>query len=616
MNNTTLYTSPTRAASPLIITLLILAFTAVGFLIFLLPFQFPPAHETLALSYRAGFNNRVASAIAVLAAILTCFAAYKLRLVEFRNSTVPTGSFLSRKWLYAWGIVYVSFFMTLILVVSGSPVVYAEVPYNLSRLDLVSRFGLVPFRYFEYAYGPLLIYPGAVIAKLGFRTETAYYINVFISELLGLGLTYWIINRLIPGMKLKVWLFCLFAFWGLNPSMGIAYTAVRYVAPLAGLIILSEIQNPLNRLLFLFCSGLLVIGISPEAGTAYMAGAAASAVLLGPWRLSSWLEATLVCAPLAVMAAIYGEGYLLIFKTNLSGYFNFVVAPASDIWFLLIATIVIVPLGLWELLEKSGLPKRLILSLWITSLVSTIPALGRCDFGHVFAYGSGTILLSFMIAARVSPLFQRVWLGLLLAIFALFWANEYRYYTPEILSALNGTARTTLPPEKRDRLLAFERRLFAFEPRLSAKIANSMSEVISLTPQDIQEVPQGQRIATPFQLDKLTDEFLKNSGRYAPEYFPGLVDVSDAAAESRKIADLDKNPWALTPKVPDYYDEGPKTMENLLLVRLNYREYRSHFIPGPRITEHLERDWKLEKVLPRHNLYRNPRWIQNPAESR
>jgi len=104
-----------------------------------------------------------------------------------------------------------------------------EAPYFLDRLDHLSR-GLIPYRQFEFAYGPLLLYPEVWVARLlhvGYAT--GYSIVWVASWLIGIWMVWELVRSVDIASRRRTHIFTLICVL-IAPaiaSRGLNYTALR-----------------------------------------------------------------------------------------------------------------------------------------------------------------------------------------------------------------------------------------------------------------------------------------------------------------------------------------------------------------------------------------------------
>src|ERR1039457_4838142 len=117
-----------------------------------------PVSPTVSLSYAGGFNNHAAVVFFILGSLLFAF------LLPPRPNPAAEDRPLTRASLF-WALLVISVACAVRLKITVPGSTIGEAPYFLDRLDHLSR-GLLPYRQFEFAYGPLMLYPEAWTARL------------------------------------------------------------------------------------------------------------------------------------------------------------------------------------------------------------------------------------------------------------------------------------------------------------------------------------------------------------------------------------------------------------------------------------------------------------------
>ena len=123
---------------------------------------------------------------------------------------------------------------------------FGEASYFLNRIDQIALFGKVPFRDFEFAYGPLLLYVPALVHGLGaplqISVEWSYYLSLVLFSIAGVCALFWLVDNLIPGRYYKLVVFGGLALIGLNPTMGMNYRYFRFIGPYVAILMAEETE--------------------------------------------------------------------------------------------------------------------------------------------------------------------------------------------------------------------------------------------------------------------------------------------------------------------------------------------------------------------------------------
>ena len=484
--------------------------------IFEVPFFFPPSTPTLSAAYSAGFNNKLASIAAVLFAIAS-FAMARNSAVKTTKLCLAEGQRPPKKLLWIALLAYASILSVYSASLYAYDHGYGEASYFLNRLNQIVVFGKVPFRDFEFAYGPLLLYVPAFVHWLGaplhISVERSYYVSLIVLSLVGVYALFWLVNEIVPGYHDKVVVFAAFALFGLNPTMGMNYMYFRFVGPYIGLLISERFTSLRPTLTFVCMASFLLFSISPEMGLAYSVGTSALGVCRALDLGASWLG-TILAAWLgpAFLLGIFGWSYIQTFLVFAKGAQNFVVLPFPHIFLFLVALIFIIPLGAarvpWgEWRKHPGLTGMLL------SCIALVPAaLGRCDAGHVFWNGLGMILLSLNLGFRHKSRARSIWLGIVCIVFFFCFLAGLRTYVREVVPVLAAGVR-------------------AYAPWASALITDATpirlrTGLAELKPVSIDTTKLVRRVgksevAMPFGVDKDLAHVLQQVHVYSPSFFRG-----------------------------------------------------------------------------------------------
>src|SRR5215831_2644578 len=270
------------------------------YVLFRLPFLFPPRQRLSSASYAFGFNNGVAIlALAALVAILTLI--YLLRPGRVSRLAIalldqPAQPKRTTRWTFV--IVSIGYavltFAMYIYDVYAAPRLMWETRHLLHRTLLMDLYGLHPYTEVAAEYGPILTYAPLVmywlLKPLGASQDLAYFACHLVLNLAGLWCAYYVLSRAVMPMWARILTFVLVAVAGFAPYMGVNGVLARYLFPYASLLLGHRgIRFTLSRngkvtscigatLLIL----LLLVGnilLSPEAGVAFALAWVSYAVL-------------------------------------------------------------------------------------------------------------------------------------------------------------------------------------------------------------------------------------------------------------------------------------------------------------------------------------------------
>jgi Ca2+/Na+ antiporter len=273
----------------------IYAATAAG--VFWLPFHVTPSTPVYSVSQAFHFNNQVAL-VALLAglALATWWSWREPTAVTSDASRPPLDDRPLGWWPLLIALAISGVQLTLISAASAwLPMDNAA--YFIYKLFAVQA-GQIPYRDFEFAYGPAMLYiPVALRRVTGLSVDAAYLASLWIFAWGGLFLLWWIVRQARTSWRHKTMAFLLLAAYpALNPEFGLSYTLTRYICGFAALVAARTAAEKLAGRWFLvaLCHLLLsvaVLAISWEIGLAFLAALAVYWLL--EYRAGSkWLAIT------------------------------------------------------------------------------------------------------------------------------------------------------------------------------------------------------------------------------------------------------------------------------------------------------------------------------------
>ena len=581
---------------------------AAYFSVFIFPFFFPPSTPSLSASYSAGFNNKVASIAAVLIG-LSSFAFARRR--HRRTGMLFVSSYrLPTRLLCIALVAYASTLALNSAFVYAFPHSYGEAAYFLNRIDQIALFGKTPFKDFEFAYGPLLLYAPVLVHWLGaplhISVEWSYYICLTVFSLIGVFALFELVNALVPGRHYKSVAFGGLALLGLlNPSMGMNYMYFRFVGPCVALLIAERLNTVRKTVVFLAIASLSLFSVSPEIGLAFAVGASGLSICRCVMDGRQWL-ACLVAAWVgpACLITVFGPRYLQTFSAFSKGAQNFVVVPVAHILLFLIALVFIIPIGAARLPLSHWREHPGLLGILLSSFFLVPAALGRCDVGHVFYNGIGIILLSLSFAFDYGRPARNLWLGVVFVVFFhSAFTGLHSYARSGIRVAAAGIGAYI--PSAGSLLVEL------IPAQLRGKLIESRAPINAVLLRD--RVGKS-GVATPFGADKQMTQQLQGSNLYTPSFFSGMTNVFDSNAENQSINDLDKQRWALIPRDIYFADENIDFVRWLFSSPIRYRYLRAPYQPGKRLLAHVEHLWDRGDSIGGFRLYCNKRLGPCPTQ--
>ena len=503
--------------------------------LFLLPYHFPPQQLVASDSVNMGFNNRVATLAALgLVALAIVLSALSGRghgdllsaLPEIHlELDRPERVSLSRRSLLLVLSLYVG---AALFLYSTLPHLeeYGEAGYFLHRISLILQYHLVPYKDIEFGYGPALIYLPVWFSRLGqvvgLSLPTCYIVCYSLLSAIGVWLLYFVVNSLEVPLRHRRQMFFLLSLFLFNISMGMQYLLIRFLLPYALYIALHETlpawveSGPFyfraKAWFMSFLASLLALSVSPEVGLVFIVCQSAGCLFRMQRAGIAYLPcciATLTALPATLL--LLSSNYLATVFMFARGGANFPLVPSPFVLLFMILVFFTIPLGIHEI-RKSPLDSRspLLLVLCLHPLLAMPAALGRSDAGHILLNGLGVFILSFALMTCRSALPRRSFSLVMILIFGVaaqfssFWL--YEDYLRPVVDTLSGRPHTQ-------------------------EIRSDLVEDLRIKPMT--------RIATPLGSDRSTENALRNSGLYFPQYFPDSFNIATEAQVSRQIADLE-----------------------------------------------------------------------------
>ena len=586
--------------------LLSLAWIAMaGFFVFILPWHIPVRGPVDSQSYVFGFHN--AAALVGLAGFLAFFAWQRVSSAEKREQDQRL---FAELWLKtprppAEGL-YVAagcaLFSSLTLLGWWMFLPYGffgETAYFLTRLDMMSL-GFWPFRDFEFGYGPAMLWIPWALSRFsgGFLAiDTAYILTVALFFFLGIFALHLITRRLnLPGLwSTVVLLVGSLSFF--NLTLGIQYTPIRFLYPLMAVFLCHEkVRRGLAwgfaASFFLPLGGLM---LGPDVGLVTALGILAG--LPGYWPSDRRKAMVCLLAPLGALGVsrlIFGPEYFDIIQSFGGGAYNFPIVPAPYLLSLLGLSLWILP-KIFAASFGRGEGGPLGLSLLVCAGLFLPAALGRCDPGHVLLNGAGVFLLAMAASLRGNPKKGLPWVGL--AYLICLTTMEISFWNHYNLNIQNAIRVRKIISENLPIVRSQE---FEVQNELGKQPVIPKHRWDKRLPYstDLLALLQYPSIALMRGGSEDLDRFLKESGRYVPDYFvPPFDSLFSPASTQKKAESLGKAEFVLVPEArftqpgemdPSAYARGwSEFLSGLFLFPVLCRSVNAPFDPDQMILRDL-----------------------------
>ncbi|MHB1699691.1 MAG: hypothetical protein ACYCSN_06060 [Acidobacteriaceae bacterium] len=597
----------TAKSRTLLIPAVCIAFASLSvFMVFRLPFLFPPMHRTMSISYAVGFNNKIAS-LSVMALSLTAFLLYRFlgskRAFDSLQDDGPISSMIF--WIVATVAgVYQGILAYLVAI---SRMHWGEATYFLEKLPLMRLDHLRPYRDFEFAYGPLMLYVPRLFSIVLARDRgdaAGYFVTLILAQMAGLWLLYWTLNNLPMRSRMRSGLFLVIALTiPLSTNMGLNYTLLRFCLAAVVVLFLARQKTVVRALVVAGVGVFLQLAVSPEWAVACSAGC--FVFCLGMvWERRAW-QWLIPCLgpPLAFLAILLvaGSSYFSDMSKFSYGYLNDVVSPTYPVLLFLLAAIWIAPYGVACALASRSARAKEMLALYMVALAAIPAALGRCDGGHILFNGMLLWCLAVVAASWLRP-----WAGyMMLTAFVLAFCYPVWVAYPAQRAFIGPIVRRDIGLYANGQRIAewaHRLRLNSLEASLGKGFPNQSNAA------DIRKFAGNDAIGTPAGFDWETGEKLRLMGLFHPEYYYAFYNLADAADESQKVHEMEQVKIVMVPTSPFlWFEDVPPPPVfwgfhggEIFGYHVTHQEYR----PGTAVEAELHEHWQLVGTSGIYSFYR------------
>ncbi len=555
--------------------LLVASFTFVA--AFVLPFFFPTHHLVFSRAYTAGADNRIAVvAIAAISALVSC-ACWWFRIGTARSTPKNPGN--PTRQTLAWGILAMLVFTYLLgAFVIRNGFFYSDAGYFLTQLRTGLTFHRALFRDFEFPYGFLLFeWPATflrVFAWFHLSAVSAYITSLAAAEVVGTAMLFYTVCALPMRRSLKLAAFAFIVFGALDPLLGLNYSLLRFVLPLASAVLLARQPTILRASIVAALGETLCLSTSPELGIAF----GGAALLYGlfrarisglPWSAVS--GATLLGGGLfALLTPPYTFATMSKFA---GGAFNLILQPVPHVLCLLVAVVALAPLAVAWGVRHGGFPSHVLFVLYVASLGMLPSALQRGDPLHAFFSGLGAYLLAFVAIDKAGPIWRRR--GILFIAFAFLYtqAQDFFFYRQLLAETVRGVS--------------------------------SLDIVDVPTVQRLQATLGPNRVLFPWTLPLRLSNTLTASHQFEPDFF--CVMPLDSASEQVKVDEMRRVRYVMVPTgwklaVTDDIDNGG--FKRWLRLGYTYKVRQTPYVAGAQMEQELRSNWQPDSAYGPYTLYR------------
>jgi hypothetical protein len=526
------------------------------YVLFRVPFCFPPQQRLWSGSYAFGFNNSIAIfGTTGLIGILTLTYFFGRRreppaspIVFSSDHRLSGGRGLAAAFALLF-LFYAGFTLVMYLYyMRSAPSLMWEARHLLHRTRVVEVYGLRPYTEVAAEYGPILTYAPLYtywfLKPVGASLEEAYFACHLVLNLAGLWCAYYVISRALMPPRARIFAFTVLAVAGFAPYMGLNGVLLRYLFPFASLLLnhrivmwtLSRPERPVRWLALAATALLLLFGnilLSADAGLAFGVAWLGYSVLMlrRDIRVLTLALIALVIAVLLcwlVLPAAYYETLLRFSK----GAVNWPLLPAPHLLLYILTLFILVPrllaASLWRR-SISDLPAASICSAFGLLCVATSPgALGRCDPPHVLFFGMGASMLLMIRLANVSRTAFATYVIGYASVFILLMQviNLQVFYRVSPATLLSTHAAKHVV----DKL-------------------QTTTGTAHLDPAKLSALDRYPHLGLPFASfgDPAVESYIVSHHQWEPEYYVAIIGLYDTAAIERKLRDVWKTEYVLVP---------------------------------------------------------------------
>jgi hypothetical protein len=440
--------------------------------------------------------------------------------------------------------------------VRSAPWLMWETRHLIHRTWLMDVYGLHPYTEVSAEYGPILTYAPLfmywLIKPSGASLEEGYFACHLLLNVAGLWCAYYVLSRAIVPTRARVVAFLILAIAGFAPYMGVNGVVIRYLFPLASLLLghRAVVRTLSHRGHTWYWAStavtvlLLLVGnilLSPEAGVAFALAWLGYALLTLRCDVRV-LAVSLIALAIAVLLcwlflpAAYYETLLRFSE----GANNLPLLPAPHLVLYIVTLFIVVPPLLAVPLRErptGDVPGAAICgALALLCVVMAPGALGRCDPAHVLFYGMGASMLLMIWLANASRSAFAAYAIAYVSVFIIFMqlVNLQVFYGISPRMLLSSDAVTNVSQKL----------------RTATGTARPSTAVLSA----LDRYP---RLGLPFAsfADPAVERYVLSRHQLEPEYYVSIVGVYSAAALERKLQDVGKAEYLLVPSA--FYSRQP-----------------------------------------------------------
>jgi hypothetical protein len=463
----------------------------------------------------------------------------------------------------------------------------------------------------EFPYGPILMLLSVWVYKalhpFGVSITGAYFTSMVLAQAIGMAALAYAMNQL----PMRDWHrrvgFVVLAGGACVSLLGMNYTHLRFVPPLALLLLVPKLRSRAAIVALLTVGEMLEFAISPEVGLAFLAACWCYAVWR--WRQDRWYSVAAVVLPALGTAVLLLslKSYLQMLIAFGRGSFNLPLQPITHILIFLFAFTWLVPRYIGYTIREQDRSSReiaVLVAMFAYSIGMIPSTFARCDPLHVFFNGIPILVLSLAAVSRVTPRAGAVWVCCVILLVGWMHYVNVRLDQMQIADAVHVGLMPRLPARARRLLLRATRPV---APGVTTMLAAPASPPALLDMQRLEAIVGHDTIATPDDIDWPIEEQLRQTGHFRPDFFSFMAGVLSLDREQQKVASMDAARWALLPEPPEgIWTETPEVLGVLQGISLPYPvRHPPLYLHNSVLHQDLREHWRPVADFGRYRLYQN-----------
>jgi hypothetical protein len=588
-----------------------LVYVAALFLTLVLPLWVPMAPTTMiSAAYLTGFNTRVADIAGVAVSCGVLWLAWKGRLGGY--GPPPSKTRMGLRFVTVTIVVLLSTLSFACWIVTVAQVRYhSDAGYFREQLASFVLNGRHLYTQLEFPYGPILmlisVWVYRALHPFGVSITGAYFTSMVLAQAIGMVALAYAMNQL----PMREWHrrvgFVVLAGGACVSLLGMNYTHLRFVPPLALLLLVPKLRSRAAIVALLTVGEMVEFAISPEVGLAFLAACWCYAVWR--WPEDRWYSVAAVVLPALGTAVLLLSlnSYLRMLIAFGRGNFNLPLQPITHILIFLFAFTWLVPRYIGYTMREQDRSSRdlaVLVALFGYSIGMIPSTFARCDPLHVFFNGIPVLVLSLAAVSRVTARAGAVWVFCLVVLVGWMHYVNVRLDQMQIADAVHAGLMPRLPARARRLLLRATRRV---APGVTTILAAPASPPALLDMQRLEAIVGHDTIATPDDIDWPVEEQLRQTGHFRPDFFSFMASVISLDRERQKVASMDAARWALLPEPPEgIWTETPEMLGVLQGISLPYPvRHRPLYLHNSVLHQDLLEHWRPVADFGRYRLYQN-----------